>query len=60
MGRSEAAEHISGKRWFCRAGGKVTDCTGGALCRVEGGQEMLAADREGPCVLAKGLDLMRG
>lgn len=38
----------------------MTDCTGGALCGVEGGQEMLAADHEGPCVLAKGLDLMRG
>lgn len=60
MGRSEAAECISGKRWFCWAGGRVTDCTGGALCVVEGGQETLAADHEGLCVLAKGLDLMRG
>lgn len=38
----------------------MTDCTGGALCGVEGGQETLAADHEGLCVLAKGLDLMRG
>ena len=60
MGRSEAAECISGKRWFCWAGGRVTDGTGGALCGVEGGQETLAADHEGLCVLVKGLDLMRG
>ena len=40
--------------------GRVTDFTGGALCGVEGGQETLAADHERLCVLAKGLDLMKG